>query len=265
MDIAESILRRSQAAQESYARTLVRKGVITPAPEHFDHQQRQRHYKTEIGQKAHDAQRMFIGIPPTVAASKVCPHWFCQHSCASLDASIPKERRPICNLCHPQYIDYELFGRMGREFAVDPDMTIGCVQVMPNVNRCHRFAYNGWRGHDDFDEHGNQTAFCRKGNASLQATFDTFLQTHPHGAGLLFETQTGLFHKPDDMDMIDIIEKDMQKSFWFFKPMATEDYHDWKRYVTSRQINLTPQSIAATMRDSIIASHTVEHRELRTM
>ena len=197
--------------------TLVRMRLIEGPPlQHYDREQRGTRWRTEIGQKAHFAPRLFKGLPPTAIAAKVCPFWFCQHSCASMDMSIPEDRRPACNLCHPQYID-ELGGWLDKEFANNPITTQDIIQVMPNNNRCHHFACNGWCMHDEFDKNtGQKIGWCKKSPASLEEAFDVFLRTHPHGAGLLYQTQAGLFYRPDNLDLMPLIQQDMQNSFWFF-------------------------------------------------
>ena len=253
LDVAEQIWKRSREAQEAYATAVCGQGRpnATEAERH-------KHWKSEIGRLAHDAPRLFDGIPPTVLAAKVCPHWWCQHGCTSMDMSIPEDIRPRCHWIHPAIIDYTMMNKLGQEFASDTKRTKDCIQIMPNVNRCHHFAYNGQCMHDEFDRvTGQQISWCRKGHASLKDTFDNFLNTHRHGANLLFETETGLFFHMEEVELVTLLEQDMQRSFWFYKPLTTDNYHDWKRLYLSR-FDWHPEGITVKERDRHLQFFTVE-------
>ena len=244
---------RSREAQERYLSAMDMRHCRPCTTE----TERHKHWKSEIGKLAHNAPRLFVGIPPTVLAAKVCPHWWCQHGCASMDKSIPEDRRPRCHWIHPAVIDYTMMNQLGREFANDIERTKDCVQIMPNVNRCHHFAYNGQCMHDVFDKvTGQQTQWCKKGHESLTATFDTFLNTHSHGANLLFETETGLFYKMEEVDLVALLQRDIQASFWFYKPLTTEHYHDWKR-LYSHKFGWDPTAISIRERDWYLQRYTV--------
>ena len=161
LGMAERIISDMKTAKERYETDLIERRIIAPAP--ADSPDIVRYYRTELGNKAHFGPRLYRHLPPTVIAQRVCMHWFCQHSCQSLDTNIPFHKRPVCNLVHPAIIDYELVSRLGLEFAEDTTRTQGCIQLAPNTNRCHFFAYNGWCGH-------RERHYARENSLFLDAT-----------------------------------------------------------------------------------------------
>ena len=163
-------------------------------------------------------RRMFKMLPPTVIASNICPYWFLQMQCTSMKDN-PKPKEAYCPMIHPEFIDYDVADLPEAiQWCFDPDDTRGQLQWMVNVQRCRFKARNGWC------RWGNA---CDKGHCSQAEMANRLWTRHPHSAGLVFITRSGLFYSRRLSD--EDIQADIEEGDEVMVPMETTTAHTWTK------------------------------------